>query len=161
MKNFVTDWLFDGGRFSPTNLNATFWTVFCQKSTKISNFSENFRKTQKTGRFARGERTIALNCHEVRWPLEGIGTVQNLFRSSDQVVRITADQSRRPDDKNPTGWLDGSGIAAANPGSIQSRPRFLRSPENSAVVSSPFPETPTSTPRSRLDRRRKRAGPGN
>ena len=120
-----------------------------------------FEKRKKSGRFARGERTIALDCHEVRWPLEGIGTVQNLFRSSDQVVRITADQSRRPDDKNPTGWLDGSGIAAANPGSIQSRLRFLRSPENSAVVSSPFPETPTSTPRSRLDRRKKRAGPGN
>ena len=120
-----------------------------------------FEKRKKSGRFARGERTIALDCHEVRWPLEGIGTVQNLFRSSDQVVRITADQSCRPDDKNPTGWLDGSGIAAANPGSIQSRLRFLRSPENSAVVSSPFPETPTSTPRSRLDRRRKRAGPGN
>jgi hypothetical protein len=51
VKNFVTNWLFDGGRFSPTNLNATFWTVFCQKSTKISNFSENFRKTQKIGAF--------------------------------------------------------------------------------------------------------------
>ena len=120
-----------------------------------------FEKRKKSGRFARGERTIALDCHEVRWPLEGIGTVQNLFRSSDQVVRITAGKSCRPDDKNPTGWLDGSGIAAANPGSIKSRLRFLRSPENSAVVSSPFPETPTSTPRSRLDRRRKRAGPGN
>ena len=45
--------------------------------------AKTFEKRRKPVRFACGGRTIALDCHEVRWPLEGIGAVQVLFRSPE------------------------------------------------------------------------------
>jgi len=71
-----------GSVLSLTNLDTMIRAVFCQKTAKVSDFGEKLRKTQQTDPFRLGGgRTIALDCHEVRWPLEGIGRVQVLFRS--------------------------------------------------------------------------------
>ena len=50
--------------------------------------AKTFEKRSKPVRFARGGRTIAVDCYEARWPLEGIGTVQVLFRSPEFPLAI-------------------------------------------------------------------------